>query len=361
MSESKKGELLSLRLEIQVKDSGSRLDKVLISYLNEKYEQEYSRSFISDAIKAGQCRINGALVSKTGTSLREGDIVEISLNQIKSDLTPDANVDFEIIYEDDSILVINKPAGLVVHPAPGVYGSTLVHGILHLLSENELSNSPKDKERPGIVHRLDKDTSGLMVVAKTALAKRNLQDQLQEPRTMNRVYHAICIGQPSKRSGVSLSFDGDNEQVHGTIDTHLMRHPTNRVKYTVAMSDNSNSKGRSIKSRRAISHFRILRGGSPYSLYEFKLETGRTHQIRVHAEYLKTPILGDPVYGPSKSAYEKKILSESLSLGRQMLHARKLSFKHPITNQDLEFHADCPADFMKVLSIYKLELDTANE
>lgn len=318
-------------------DSKKRLDVFIFEYLNGLDFDSFSRSEIQTSIASGLCSVNNKPILKSGSVLKGSEEITISIEVAQSDVVPDPTVEFGVLYEDEYLLVIDKPAGLVVHPAPGVKGSTLVHGILGRLSKEALDESP---ERPGIVHRLDKDTSGVMVVAKTAKAKRHLQNQLKAPRTMKRIYHAICLGVPKVKRGVRVSYDEEQMQVKGTITASIDRHPHKRIRYIVSESS---------EAREAISHYRVLKAKDSLSLIEFTLETGRTHQIRVHAEYASCPILGDPVYGPVKSTLPKDFLvkfSKIRPLERQMLHAHVLSFIHPETGDLLEFKAEYPSDFI---------------
>ncbi len=319
------------QIDVPKLETKKRLDVFIFEFLESQDSGRYSRSEVQNAIFQGACFVNERAVQKSGLLLKGGEQIQIAIESPSTDILPDAAVKFDVLYEDEVLLVINKPAGLVVHPAPGVKGKTLVHGIVNRIQGNEINESP---ERPGIVHRLDKDTSGAMVVAKTMKAKRNLQDQLKEPRTMKRVYHAICLGAPKKKSGISLGFDDDQKQIRGTISTSIDRHPYNRIKYTVSDSPNA---------RRAVSHFRVLEVKGSLALIEFTLETGRTHQIRVHAEFAGCPIMGDPVYGAQKSSVPKSLNSSLYT--RQMLHARSLSFLHPLSGEVLEFIAPYPDDF----------------
>jgi 23S rRNA pseudouridine1911/1915/1917 synthase len=308
-----------------------RLDVFICEFLEKEAPGSFSRSVVQNAITGGGCFVDEKCSKKAGQYLSGGELVKILIQSPVSDVLPDPDVQFDVLYEDDAVIVISKPPGLVVHPAPGVKGSTLVHGIVDRIRRDERDESP---ERPGIVHRLDKDTSGVMVVAKTAQSKRHLQGQLREPRTMKRVYHAICHGVPKNRRGVSTVFDDIRNQLKGTITASIIRHPHNRIRYQVSESPDA---------RHAVSHFRILEVREPASLIEFTLETGRTHQIRVHAEYAGCPIIGDTVYGPKKSSIPGGV--SLFNRSRQMLHARSLAFVHPVSGELVTFTSPYPDDF----------------
>jgi 23S rRNA pseudouridine1911/1915/1917 synthase len=317
-----------------------RLDVFLTEYFQSLDPDRYSRALIQEAIQSGTCLVNKSVVKKTGFKLKGNEGIEIVIQASTTTLIPDPEVKFEIVYEDDDILVVNKPPGLVVHPAPGVKESTLVHGIISHLQEVLMDDEAP--ERPGIVHRLDKDTSGVMVIAKNSRAKRNLQLQLKAPRTMKRVYHALCVGVPKERDGVVFHFDEEEGIITGRIDAPIIRHPYNRVRYMISKDK---------RGREALSHFRVLKAESYFSCIEFTLATGRTHQIRVHAEYMGCPIIGDPQYGPLVSTLPNQVLNRISSIRRQMLHAMRLSFIHPSTNEKVSFEGSLPDDFVLVESL----------
>lgn len=238
---------------------------------------------------------------------------------------PDASVVIDIVYEDEALLVIDKPAGLVVHPARGNWEGTLVHGLVALSSFDRSSlEEPQSALRPGIVHRLDKGTSGLLVVAKTPEARESLKDQFAA-HTIDREYVAIVVG----------------EAKDATIDAPHGRHPSDRLRFT--------SLGVPVAAKRAVTHVRVLERFKGASLVACRLETGRTHQIRVHlAERLKTPILADPLYG--KRPKDPHLAALSDALGRQALHARLLGFTHPTTGDRRRFESPLPADLVEVVT-----------
>lgn len=271
---------------------------------------DHSRSKIAQMIKSGDILVNDE-VSKPSYQVEEEDVITIlTLKPVPINLQP-IEMDLDILYEDDSLIVINKPQGLIVHPSSTSSEPTLVHGLLHY---TKLSSSGEEAYRPGIVHRLDKDTSGALVVAKNDVAHAFLADQLKD-KTMNRTYWAIVSGK----------FPHQN----ATVDAPIGRDKQNRQQMTVTH----------INAKEAVTHFRLLETFDAHSLLEAKLETGRTHQIRVHAKYMNFPVLGDNVYG-----YRK----EGDALG-QFLHAKKLEFIHPVTNELMSFEAPLPQRFEEKL------------
>lgn len=280
-------------IEVTQAQSNQRLDQFCASM------SEYSRSKVSQMIKQGDILVNNEIM-KPSYLIEEDDVIIIkSLTPTPIDLEP-IKMDLDILYEDEDLLVINKPQGLIVHPSPTSKEPTLVHG---LLAYTQLSDHG-EQFRPGIVHRLDKDTSGAMVVAKNEIAHAFLADQLKD-KTMNRTYWAIV-------SGVFLHSSAK-------VDAPIGRDKKNRQQMSVTHEN----------AKEAVTHFRKLETFEKHSLLECKLETGRTHQIRVHCQYMKYPVLGDPVYG-----YKK----ESETMG-QYLHAKKIEFIHPKTNQLIQIDA----------------------
>lgn len=284
-----------------------RLDKFLIDKL------DISRSKAQEMIKQELILVNDKL-SKNSYTLRLGDKINVVGElQIETDVLPE-KMDLDIIYEDEDVMVINKPSGVVVHPAAGHYTNTLVNGLLY--HTNNLSSS-NGEERPGIVHRIDKDTSGLLIVAKNDKAHEFLSKQLKD-KTLSRTYLALVEGKINHDTG--------------TIDAPIGRDPFDRKKMCVTDEN----------SKEAITHFRVLERYDKASLLEVKLQTGRTHQIRVHMKYINHPIINDPVYNNKKAT----------SFG-QMLHATKITFIHPKTNKSMSFSCEVPEEFNNILSEYK--------
>lgn len=278
-----------------------RLDRFLALAL-----PQFSRSRLQALIEQGLVRLNGK-DSRARELVRDGDAVRIEIPAAeKIDAQPES-IALEILFEDEDLLVINKPAGMVVHPGAGNREHTLVNGLLaHCTSLSGIGG----KERPGIVHRLDKETSGCLVVAKNDAAHRGLSKQFAE-RTMKKTYLALVSGRLKKSSGV--------------IDAPIARHPVHRQKMAIAKS----ARGRSAKTE-----YRVLRSDKEMSLVECDLHSGRTHQIRVHLAHLGNPVVGDKLYA-SKTAGD---------FPRQMLHAWRLGFAHPLSHELKEFEAPLPAD-----------------
>lgn len=289
---------------INEEHKGERLDKVLSSVNN-----EWSRSQVQLWMQEGNVVVNGQKV-KSSYKCSVGDVVEINIPDPEElDVVPEP-MDLEIFYEDSDVLVVNKPKGMVVHPAPGHTTGTLVNGLMAHCKDLSGINGVL---RPGIVHRIDKDTSGLLMVAKNDLAHESLVNQLVA-KTVTRKYRAIVHG--------VIPHD------YGTIDAPLARDPKDRQSMTVV--DNG---------KHAVTHFQVLERFKDFTLVECQLETGRTHQIRVHMKYIGYPLAGDPKYGPRKT----------LDIGGQALHAGVLGFNHPRTNEYLEFEAPSPEYFVELL------------
>lgn len=284
---------------------GERLDQYLVKAFEDK-----SRSFITNLIKNGDVLVNGNQV-KPGYSLKLNDQIYVAINEPKSlDLEP-VNLDLDIVYEDSDLLVVNKPEGLVVHPAESYDGPTLVHGLLYQSDELSSINGVK---RPGIVHRIDKDTSGLLIVAKNDIAHQRLSEAFSK-HEVKRIYTALVYGKIDVLKGV--------------IDMPIGRHRTNRLKMAVDP-----------EGKRAVTHFKVLEQFDKYTLIECELETGRTHQIRVHMAHIGYPIVGDPIYGP------KDVIGDT----GQFLHAHTLTFVHPIKNEHMTFTVDMPESFKQMLN-----------
>lgn len=290
-------------------EEGKRLDLFLTSR-----EGSFSRSYLQKLCLGGNVYINGEKQLKTGYRVKEGQIIEVYIPPPEKIEAEPEDIPLEIVYEDADLLVINKPKGMVVHPAVGHYRGTMVNALLAHCTDLLAIG---DKVRPGIVHRLDKDTSGLLVVAKNEPTFQSLSLQLKE-RKMEREYRAIVHFPPPMNAG--------------TIDAPLGRDSRDRKKFAVKEPG---------KGKRAVTHYRVLGKVGPFYLLSLRLETGRTHQIRVHLSHIGSPIVGDPVYGPKRSPYKK--------LG-QFLHARKLAFNHPRTGEYMEFIAEPGDDFFQIIS-----------
>lgn len=284
----------------------SRLDIFLAK------ESGLSRSNLKTIIENDGVLINGVLRKKSGFEVKYGDVVQLILPEPKPlDVEPNADIKLDIVFEDEHFAVINKPQGMVVHPASSyTKNDTLVNA---LLADMDKLSSINGVIRPGIVHRLDKDTSGLIVIAKTDEAHKSLASQI-EKKTARRIYYGLC--------------DGNFKEDTGTIDAPIARNKRDRKKMGIDPD-----------GRRAVTHYRVLERFGKYTLVRFELETGRTHQIRVHASYIHHPIVGDEVYGGSTNLYKKG----------QLLHARQLVLMHPITKEIVEYEAELPEYYIAVL------------
>lgn len=295
---------------VDSQEAGERIDK----FLSQIPEMTWSRSQIQGWIKEGNIEVNGKVVKG---NYRVQDEDEITLKvppPVELNLKPES-MDLDIVYEDSDVVVVNKPRGMVVHPAPGNYSGTLVNGLLAHCKDLSGINGVL---RPGIVHRIDKDTSGLLMVAKNDHSHESLAAQLKE-HTVNRRYIGLVHGNiPHER---------------GTIDAPVGRDPRNRQNMAVIFEN----------SKKAITHFVVLERLHDYTLVECKLETGRTHQIRVHMKYINHPLVGDPKYG----------VSDDFPISGQTLHAGTIGFVHPTTGEYLEFHAPLPEDMEKILTIIR--------
>ena len=291
---------------IAIEQTGERLDKLISESL-----PDVSRSYVQQLIKDGQVLVNGKL-EKANYKCRLGDGIAVTVPEPETlEALPEA-MDLDIVFEDPYVIVVNKPAGMVVHPAPSVPKGTLVNGLMAHVKDLSGINGVL---RPGIVHRIDKDTSGLLMVAKNDLAHESLVGQLME-KTVTRRYVALVHGEIPHEKGM--------------IDAPIGRDPKDRKKMAVAEG-----------AKHAITHFTVLRRFKGYTLVECRLETGRTHQIRVHMRYIGFPLAGDPKYGP------KKTLDTSHG---QFLHAKILGFNHPKTGEYLEFEAPLPDYFEQTVA-----------
>ena len=301
----------SLQLAVPDDCAGLRLDQVLAKLL-----PEYSRSRLQEWITGQQVKVDGAYAT-TRQKVWGGEKLEVSPQSHASEQPHQAeDIALDIVYEDDALLVINKPAGLVVHPGSGNWEGTLLNALLH--HAPQLADVP----RAGIVHRLDKDTSGLLVVAKTITAQTSLVRQL-EARSVQREYLALVYGELTRA---------------GKVDAPIGRHPAQRVKMAVVES-----------GRAAVTHYQIERKFPSCTLLRCRLETGRTHQIRVHLAHIGHPLVGDSVYlkGPQKCVPQLRALLTGFP--RQALHATRLALVHPVSGETMEWHALLPADMTRLL------------
>lgn len=289
-------------------EEGERIDKYLAEMLEDK-----SRSYIQKLIKDKLVHVNEKPV-KANYRLILGDRVEISIPEIKEpDIAAEA-LSLDILYEDKDVIVVNKPKQMVVHPAPGHYSGTLVNGLMYHCGE-ELSGI-NGTMRPGIVHRIDMDTTGSLIVCKNDIAHQSLSEQLKE-HSINRIYVALV--------------HGNIKEEEGTVNAPIGRHPTERKKMSTQAKN----------GRTAITHYKVLQRYGNYTYIQCKLETGRTHQIRVHMASIGHPLVGDQVYGPKKCPFPKLI--------GQTLHAKTLGFIHPTTGKYIEVEAPMPEYFENLL------------
>ena len=296
------------QINVTIQDETGRTDKVLVALL-----PEYSRSQIQHWLKSGVVTVEGEAV-RVSRKVVSGETLVITIPEPKElDLLPE-DLPLEIIYEDDDLAVVNKGQGMVVHPSAGHPNGTLVNALLYHLKS---LSSINDVIRPGIVHRIDKDTSGLLMVAKNNATHESLAQQLKDKTTL-RKYVALVHG--------NISHD------KGTINATIGRSKTNR-KVQAVIAD----------GKPAVTHFTVLERFENFTLVELQLETGRTHQIRVHMQYIGFPLAGDPIYGPRKT----------LEGQGQYLHAKKLGFKHPKTGEELVFEVPIPAQFENTLAKLK--------
>ena len=306
--------MTKLMEEVPYEMAGMRLDQVLAELF-----ADYSRSKLQSWVKSGRVQVNG-LTLKVKDKLDGGEIITLDAEaEVVIHAEPE-KIPLDIVFEDDSLLIVFKPAGLVVHPAVGNWSGTLMNALLN--HNANLETLP----RAGIIHRLDKDTSGLLMIAKTLQAHNSLTQQLQE-RSITREYLAISRGRMT---------------AGGTIDEPIGRHPQDRLRYVVRES-----------GKEAITHYRVVQRFTRHTLIRVKLETGRTHQIRVHLAHIRFPLLGDPMYGgrfqmpPNCSELLEK---ELRSFKRQALHAEKLGLLHPVTNEYMEWEQPMPDDMIRLLA-----------
>ncbi len=294
------------RILVRDDEVGLRLDRLLAQHLD-----DFSRSHLQRLIEQARVRVNGTITTRRDLSLQSGDEVTIQLPDEEEPALLPEDFDLPILYEDDDLLVINKPAGLTVHPGAGTAGTkTLVNALLGYDFE-QFAEMMDDERRPGIVHRLDKDTSGVLVIARNAQAQARVAAQFGK-RTVRKLYLALVAGVPKPAAA--------------TIDAPIGRHPTQRYKMTVQPD----------RGRPAVSHYRLLASGGDASLLQVRIETGRTHQIRVHLTSRGHPVIGDTIYGRRQPA-------ES----RQMLHAWSLRLTHPRSGLILKILAPPPDDFVE--------------
>lgn len=305
---------IELTAEVQEHQFGKRLDQVIAELF-----PDFSRSRLKEWILADKVTVNGQIVNKAREKVATGDEIYVQ-GELETEVHHQAeDIKLNVVFEDEHILVINKPADLVVHPGAGNQSGTILNALLHHYPDIELV------PRAGIVHRLDKDTTGLMVIAKTVQAQTQLVADIQE-RYVTREYEAVCLGRLT---------------AGGTIDKAIARHPTKRTNMAVSEI-----------GRESVTHYRVIEKFRAHTHIRLRLETGRTHQIRVHMSHIKHPLVGDYQYGgrvrPPKSASDE-FMATLRGFKRQALHAAMLRFHHPITEEELTFEAPLPDDIQLLL------------
>jgi 23S rRNA pseudouridine1911/1915/1917 synthase len=307
-----------MELKISPEHAGLRLDAFLASQID-----GWSRARLQKLIENEDVLVNGK-PSKPSYKLRDGDDLEIELTATSTVEFAPENIPIEVVYEDHTLVVVNKPAGLVVHPAAGTPAGTLANALAYHFQQLPDGGTGV---RPGIVHRLDRDTSGLLVVAKTEAALENLSDQFRD-RTVFKSYVALVHGRVVSNSG--------------KIDQPLARDPSNRTRMAVVRG-----------GRNALSLYRVRRGFQRFTLLDVELKTGRTHQIRVHLAWLKHPVVGDETYGGGRdnTIQDPQLRARIRNLKRHFLHAEKLAFTHPATEEVMKFEAPLPAELSELLEL----------
>lgn len=312
---------------VTLEEQGTRLDKLLSYKLT-----EISRTKIKKLIESNNFYLNGCIFSNISYLVREGDSLEIHIPEDEGSKLVPKNFDLNIVYEDNNLLVLDKPPYLTVHPGAGNHNDTLVNALIHHFGSN--LSQVGGAARPGIVHRLDKDTSGLIIIAKDDITHAKLSKQLAE-RTIKRTYLALTYGTLSPGLGI--------------IETNIARNPKDRKKMSVVREG----------GKVAITKYKVLEkyGNNTLSLVECELETGRTHQIRVHLTYKKTPIVGDKTYGANLNynlkCFDKETIDMIKQFPRQALHAVRLKLIHPYTHQELSFMSELPNDIKTLMDKIK--------
>ncbi|QQG36984.1 MAG: RluA family pseudouridine synthase [Micavibrio aeruginosavorus] len=317
-----------LRFSVPPEQAGVRLDKFLADVA-----VELSRTRIKALVLGGQVQVRGNVCDSPAYKLKSGDEIRIDVPAPREDTPLPENIPLDIVYEDDALIVINKPVGLVVHAGAGHEDGTLVNALLHHCGDT-LSGIGGVK-RPGIVHRLDKDTSGLMLAAKTDRAHQALSAQLSD-RSLHRLYKALVWGAPVPRKGI--------------VDAPIGRHPSHRQKMAVVQRN----------GREARTQYLVAEEWGPAALVECSLETGRTHQVRVHMAHLGHPLLGDPLYGLARNGQMSRLRKAGLGenecalivdFPRQALHAAEIAFIHPLTGEEMGFESPIPEDMAGIINV----------
>ena len=295
------------KLVVNEQNAGMRIDAYIANEM-----EELSRMAVKRLVEENQIKLNGKIVTKISYKVQKDDEIEVNIPEIKQVDLKAQDIPVEVVYEDSDIIVVNKPKGLVVHPANGNWDGTLVNAIMSICKDS--LSGIGGEIRPGIVHRLDKDTSGLLIIAKNDKAHIQMSEQIKN-REVKKIYYALVRG-----------IVPENE---ATINMPIGRSNKDRKKMAVVKD-----------GKEAITHFKVLKRFSKYTLLEVKIDTGRTHQIRVHLSEIGYPVVGDEVYSNGKNEF---------GIHGQLLHAKSLDFKHPITGKQMHLEADIPDEFKNVL------------
>ena len=314
-------QIIEINGTVSEQEHGRRLDQAMSAMF-----PDYSRSRLKEWIIAGRVKVDGKTETLPKLLVQEGQEIEIQAEVINDEHFEPQNIPLEIVYSDEHILIINKPAGLVVHPGAGCHDGTLLNAVLYHFPQTA------EVPRAGIVHRLDKDTSGLMVVALDIEAQNRLVKAISRHNVV-REYEAVVIGHMT---------------AGGEVDEPIGRHPTNRIMMAVVPDG---------LGKEAVTHYRVMEKFRAHSRLRLRLETGRTHQIRVHMSYIKHPLVGDPLYGGKRARFIPNASEEFTryinTFPRQALHAVKLEFVHPFTGEELSFEAPVPSDMLELVDVLR--------
>ena len=320
-----------IHVEIEEGTEPTRLDKALVAQC-----PDLSRARLQALIKEGQVIVDGYIIKKSSHEVAPKNQITIDIPPPRDDTIEAQDIPIDVVYEDEDLLVINKAAHMVVHPGAGNWDGTLVNALLHHCKGN--LSGIGGVQRPGIVHRLDKETSGLLVVAKNDLAHQGLSDQLQD-RSLSRIYKAFTWRVPTI--------------IKSKVDMPIGRDKVNRIKMAIMMTT----------GREAVTHYRLKQGyGDGVAEIQCKLETGRTHQIRVHMQHIKHPLIGDPLYGLpdqegramlKRAGYEVEEIAQIMAFERQALHAAEIGFFHPRTGEEMHFTCEMPEDLQNLENCLK--------
>jgi len=324
---------VSDELNFIVSPPGGRLDKILFELLRAHPDYEFlSRTSVQDWIEEGNVRVNNKVIFKSSQKISASDKLTVVPPEIETKNLVPYDFQLEILFEDEDIVVINKPAGLTVHPGAGNRDKTLVNALINRFGQQ--FNSFSGSDRPGVVHRLDRDTTGVLVVARTERAMKGLVDQFSN-RKAKREYLALVRTLPRAQGGV-------HTQDSGKIDANIGRNPVRRTEMAVLESG----------GLKAVTNWKVEERFPYATLLRVSLETGRTHQIRVHMNHIKSPVMGDPVYGDF-DMLPLNLLRTVKAFGRQALHAEKLGFVHPGTGKEMSFVAELPQDMRNLLATFR--------